>query len=66
MTSKLVSPELRGAMKRLRLGKLLDTLDDRIALAEKESLRLEDFLLMLFSDEVERRNPLRQDSCHPV
>src|SRR5262245_15294046 len=56
MASKTMSPELRSAMKRLRLGKILDTLAERIALAEKDEMRFEDFLLMLFSDEIERRN----------
>lgn len=56
MKSKTVSPELRSAMKRLRLGKILDTLADRLALAEKEKMATEDFLQMIFSDEIERRN----------
>lgn len=52
---KTITPELQSAMKRLRLGQLLDTLPDRIALAEKQDIPLEDFLLMLFSDEIDRR-----------
>lgn len=56
MKTKIVSPELRSAMKRLRLGKILDTLPDRLALAEKEKMPIEDFLQMIFSDEIERRN----------
>jgi DNA replication protein DnaC len=42
-------------MKCLRLGKLMDTLPERLVLAEKDSIPIEDFLLMLFTDEVERR-----------
>lgn len=52
---RTISPELRSAMKALRLGKLLDTLPERLTLAEKESTSHEDFLLMLCMDEVDRR-----------
>ncbi len=55
MTSKAISPELKHAMKELRLGQLIPTLPERLLLAEKEDLPIEDFLLGLFSDEVERR-----------
>lgn len=55
MTSKTVSAELKAAMKQLRLGRLLPSLADRIALAEKDDLPIEDFLLMVFVDEVNRR-----------
>jgi DNA replication protein DnaC len=56
MSSKPISPELRSAMKRLRLGKILDTLPERIALAEKDEIAIDDFLLMIFTDEIERRH----------
>jgi DNA replication protein DnaC len=55
MASRPIPSELVSAMKRLRLGKLADTLAERVALAEKERTPIEDFLLMLFTDEVERR-----------
>jgi DNA replication protein DnaC len=55
MASKTLSPELVQVMKDLRLGQILPTLADRIGLAEKDELPLQDFLLGLFSDEVERR-----------
>ena len=55
MTSKALSPELVQMMKELRLGQILHTLADRIGLAEKSDLPLQDFLLGLFTDEVERR-----------
>jgi DNA replication protein DnaC len=55
MASKALSPELIQVMKDLRLGQILPTLADRIGLAEKDELPLQDFLLGLFSDEVERR-----------
>jgi len=42
-------------MKELRLGQIVPTLADRITLAEKGDLPIEDFLLGLFTDEIERR-----------
>jgi DNA replication protein DnaC len=55
MATKTLSPELKRAMKELRLGQLLPTLAERIGLAEKNELPVEDFLLGLFADEIERR-----------
>jgi len=55
MAAKTLSAELKHAMKELRLGQLLPTLAERIALAEKNELPVEDFLLGLFTDEIERR-----------
>src|SRR3954463_14537303 len=55
MRTPIVSPELRRAMKQLRLGKLLDTLPERLALASKDAMPTEDFLVLLFTDEIERR-----------
>jgi DNA replication protein DnaC len=52
---KTISPELQSAMKKLSLGKILDALGERILLAEKDSMPIEDFLLMIFLDEIERR-----------
>jgi hypothetical protein len=51
----LLSQELKVAMKDVRLGQLLATLPERILLAEKGGMPLQDFLLGLFTDEVERR-----------
>jgi hypothetical protein len=55
MASKALSSELVQVMKELRLGQILHTLAERIGLAEKNDLPLQDFLLGLFTDEVERR-----------
>jgi DNA replication protein DnaC len=55
MRAPIVAPELVRAMKDLRLGKLLDTLPERLTLAKKDSMPIDEFLLMLFTDEVERR-----------
>ncbi|MGH9047721.1 MAG: ATP-binding protein [Acidimicrobiales bacterium] len=51
-----VSPELKSLMRRLKLGRLLDTLPERLALARSHQLSHVDFLEQLFSDEVSRRD----------
>lgn len=55
MSNHAISTELRDAIKRLRLGPVLDTLAERITLAEKQAMPLQDFLLMILSDEISRR-----------
>ena len=56
MKAASVSPELVTVLKRLRLGGLVPTLAERLALAEKESLPFQEVLLMLLSDEIGRRD----------
>jgi DNA replication protein DnaC len=51
-----ISPELKTLMRRLRLGQLLDTLPERVALARQHNLSHLEFLEQLFSDEVQRRD----------
>jgi DNA replication protein DnaC len=55
MKPAAVSTDLRDALKRLRLGPILDTLAERITLAEKQQMPLQDFLLLILSDEISRR-----------
>jgi DNA replication protein DnaC len=50
------SAELKDLMRRLRLGRLLDTLPERLALARTGHLAHHDFLEMLLADEVTRRD----------
>ncbi|MGC4093723.1 MAG: hypothetical protein QM756_38650 [Polyangiaceae bacterium] len=52
MASKGLCPELVQVMKELRLGQILPALAERITLAEKDELPLQDFLLGLLADEV--------------
>jgi DNA replication protein DnaC len=52
----LISPDLKTAMRRLRLGKLLDTLPERVALARQQKMAHQDFLFLLLSDECQRRD----------
>ena len=49
MSAVTVNPELTNALKRLRLGGLLPTLAERLALCEAQSLPYQDVLLLLLS-----------------
>lgn len=51
-----VSADLKALMRALKLGKLLDTLPERLALARQQQLPYSDFLELLFGDEVTRRD----------
>lgn len=51
-----ISADLKALMRRLKLGQLLDTLPDRLALARSNRLPHHDFLEMLLADEVTRRD----------
>ena len=51
-----VSAELKALMRRLKLGQLLDTLPERLALARTNRLPHHDFMELLFADEVTRRD----------
>lgn len=55
MKSPVISAELKDALKRLRLGPVLDTLADRLVLAEKQEMPVQDFLLLILTDEIQRR-----------
>jgi DNA replication protein DnaC len=54
--SPSVSPELKVLMRRLKLGQLLTTLPERLALARSHELGHVEFLEQLLSDEVSRRD----------
>ena len=56
MTTDLIEPDLTIQLRRLKLGRLLDTLSERLALARQQKLTHQDFLLLLLSDEVSRRD----------
>lgn len=66
--SPTVSLELRALMRRLKLGRLLDTLPERLAMARTHELSAAEFLEQLFSDEVQRRDAesagLRSRAAH--
>ena len=50
-----VSPDLKRHLRTLKLGQLLATLPDRLTLARQHQLPHADFLELLLSDEVTRR-----------
>ena len=52
----LISTDLKAVMRRLRLGKLLDTLPERLVLARQQKMPHQDFLFTLLSDECQRRD----------
>jgi DNA replication protein DnaC len=51
-----VSPELKALMRKLKLGRMNDTLPERLALAKTHGLSHAEFLEQLFSDEAARRD----------
>jgi DNA replication protein DnaC len=51
-----VDAELKTLLRRVKLGRMLDTLPERLALARTESLPHSDFLALVLADEVERRD----------
>jgi DNA replication protein DnaC len=51
----VITPDLKSTLKQLKLGRLLDTLPDRLALARQQKLPHQDFLLVVLNDEVTRR-----------
>ena len=59
--ARTLAPERVAALKRLRLGRVLDTLVDRLTLAEKQDMAFEDMLRMVLTDEVSRREASAAD-----
>ena len=56
MTPDVITPDLKAVLRRLKLGRLLDTLSERFVLARQQQLPHQDFLLLALSDEVARRD----------
>ena len=57
-----INPELIGALKRLRLGRIADSLPERLVLADKQEVSFDDLLLMLLTDEIARRDNAAADN----
>ncbi len=51
-----IDPDLKALLRKVKLGRLLDTLPERLVLARAESLPHVDFLTLVLSDEVDRRD----------
>ncbi len=56
MSIETIDNDLRALLRRLKLGKLLDTMPERLALARQQKMPHQDFLVMLLSDETSRRD----------
>jgi DNA replication protein DnaC len=56
MGPDVISPELKAVLRRLKLGRLLDTLPERFTLARQQQLPHQEFLLLILADEVARRD----------
>ena len=55
MNPEAISPDLKTVLKRLRLGRMIDTLPERLVLARQQKMPHTDFLLLALGDEVSRR-----------
>jgi DNA replication protein DnaC len=63
-----ISPDLKSVLKRLKLGRMLDTLPERLTMARQHKTPHQDFLLLALSGEAERREgcaaELRAQKAH--
>ena len=51
-----IQPDLTTVLRRLRLGRMLDTLPERVVLARQQQMPHQDFLLLVLTDEATRRD----------
>jgi len=51
-----ISAELRSLLRRVKLGRSLDTLPERLSLARQNALGHAEFLELVLADEVDRRD----------
>ncbi len=56
MLAANIDADLKALLRKVKLGRLTDTLPERLALARAESLPHADFLTLVLSDEVDRRD----------
>ncbi len=61
MSAPAVTPELRTLLRRVKLGRCLDTLPERLALAQTGGLGHAEFLELVLADEVTRRETTSAD-----
>jgi DNA replication protein DnaC len=55
-SSPVINPELITALKRLKLGRIAETLPERLVLADKQQITFDDLLLLVLTDEIARRD----------
>ena len=51
-----IDPDLKALLRKIKLGRMLDTLPERLTLARDQAMPHADFLHLLVADEVERRD----------
>jgi DNA replication protein DnaC len=55
MKMPIIDPALVSALKKLKLGHIVDTLPERIVLADKQGMPVQELFLLVLSDEITRR-----------
>ena len=60
-SSTVLNAELVVALKRLKLGRIADTLPERLVLADKQEMTFADLLLLILTDEIARRDNTAAD-----
>jgi DNA replication protein DnaC len=61
MTATAVTPELKALLRRVKLGRCLDTLPERLTLARTGQMGHAEFLELVLADEVTRRETSSAD-----
>ncbi len=56
MPQDVISTDLKTTLKRLKLSPILETLPERLTLAKQQKIPHQDFLLLVLSDEAQRRD----------
>jgi DNA replication protein DnaC len=56
MNVETISKDLLTVLRRLKLGRMLDTLPERFTLAQQQNIPHQDFLLLVLGDEASRRD----------
>ncbi|MBF5066198.1 ATP-binding protein, partial [Salmonella enterica subsp. enterica serovar Istanbul] len=57
-----ISAELVDALKRLKLGRIVPTLPERLVLAAKQEMSFDDLLVLILTDEISRRDNAAADN----
>jgi hypothetical protein len=65
MNAPTVTPELKALLRKVKLGRCLDTLPERLALAQNGGLGHAEFLELVLADEVTAASPARR-RCGPA
>lgn len=58
MNTEIIGPDLKTVLRRLKLGRMLDTLPERLTMARTQQMPHQDLLLLVLSDEASRRDSL--------